>query len=222
MESGVSSGNLVTRPAEMNPAPQNNETPAKRKFRWVLWTVLFYLAGPYLLIPWLKPEWLGRLIGVTSACLAANALLFIYGFHPKSEFLYSKSKIARMGSERTKQNAHRFIRGLVILSSFSWLYLMTIPIGKGCISVSTHGRGQLLEIKGRVVENKMMFGFFFLQQSILISKEGEHLAPGNLTAMYFPRLARQGETYWFLIEPKSRVVLDWQAPSASENPPIWK
>lgn len=194
----------------MNPNTRTGEASVKKSFGWKFWTVAFCLVGPHLILPWLKPEWLGRLVGVTTVFLSVNMLLVIYGCHPKSEFIYSKSKIARKGSDRTKRNVGILLRGLVIASGIWWIFVMTIPMIKDCIGVASHGRSYLIEVKGQVEDNKIMFGLSFIQQNILISTEDKFQMQRSHAALYFPRVARRGQSYQFLIAPNSRVVLDWQ------------
>ena len=85
--------------------------PRRPMGRWVILANLIILALSFALI---KPEWAGRLTAVTLFLAFVTVALLIYGFHPNSEFLHHKSKIARCGSERTKRVARWIIRSLVI------------------------------------------------------------------------------------------------------------
>lgn len=193
----------------MNPKTTAGEATVKKRFGWKFWAVAFCLVGPHIIIPCLKPEWLGRLVGVTTVFFSVNMILVIYGCHPRSKFIYPKSKIARMGSDRTKRNAGLLLRGLVIASGFWWLFVMTIPMIKDCIGVASHGHSYLIEVEGQVADNKIIFGLSFIQQNILISTEDRLQTQRSHTALYFLRVARRGQRYQFLIAPNSRVVLDW-------------
>jgi hypothetical protein len=174
--------------------------------RWVILANVVILALSFALV---KPEWAGRLTAVTLFLGLVTVALLIYGFHPNSEFLHHKSKIARCGSERTKRVARWIIRSLVIAGAVCLLAFGTVPITQDCVQVLVQGRPYLLEVRGRVHSDDFIFGLYFLHQDILVIKEGEQSGHGY-GAFFFPRLARVGNTYQFLIAPRSRMVLDWQ------------
>ena len=181
------------------------------------------LALPVLCLVFIRPEWAGRLVAVAACFLFLTVVLLVYGFRPRSEFLHRNSKLARSKSDRTKRNARRVIRGMVILSGVFLLVLVDRPILEDCASAIRLGRSCLVETRGRVDDNDMIFGLYFLKQSLniisifglyflkqsLIIKEAQR--SDGYTAMFFPRLARVGTTYDFLIAPKSKVVLDWSS-----------
>ena len=166
------------------------------------------LALPVLCLVFIRPEWAGRLVAVAACFLFLTVVLLVYGFRPRSEFLHRNSKLARSKSDRTKRNARRVIRGMVILSGVFLLVLVDRPILEDCASAIRLGRSCLVETRGRVDDNDMIFGLYFLKQSLII-KEAQR--SDGYTAMFFPRLARVGTTYDFLIAPKSKVVLDWSS-----------
>jgi hypothetical protein len=129
-----------------------------------------------------------------------TAMLLVYGFRPKSEFIHRKSKIARIGSERTKRNARRIIRGLVITYATFLLLMVDKPILEDCLWSARQGRPYLSEINGKVLDNDFIFGLYFVHQSLIIKDDQRS---DGYTALFCPRLARVGRTYHFVIAPKS-------------------
>lgn len=169
----------------------------------------------------IKPNWLAHFVAASLFFLSAIGILFFYGFHPKSNFIGRKTKLARQ-SERAQRNAQRIIRGIVIGFAFFLLYFVGQPTAVDWTNYVRHGRPYLSEFKGVVRKNDIFtFGLYFLIQDIIATREEEKSGP-SYTAMFFPRLAREGQTYWFLIAPKSGLVLDWQPANESTNPPMWK
>jgi hypothetical protein len=164
------------------------------------------VALPALCLGFIRPVWVGRLAGVASCLSFLTVVLLVAGFHPRAEFLHRKSKIARTGSERAKRNARRIIRGLVILAGVSSSLLVVRPILEDCLGAIHHGKPYLLDFEGTVRKNDFIFGLYFANQSLIIKDEQRS---DGYTAPFFPRLARVGRMYRFVVAPRSRVVLDW-------------
>ncbi len=167
-----------------------------------------------------KPSWLAHFIATSFCFCFGTLILFFYGFHPKSNFIGRKTKLARQ-SERTQRNAQRVIRGLVIGFACYFFYFVTVPILNDWTHFIQQGRPYVVEFKGRVNNNDILFGAFFIDQTLHITKEGEGSSQAYF-AMFFPRVARYNNSYWFLVAPKSGLVLDWQSVDELENAPIWK
>lgn len=176
--------------------------------------LLTTVAPPFLTLVLIKPEWVGRLIGVAFFCTFVGVATLVYGLHPKSKFLHRKGKIARAGSARVKRNAQRVIRGLVILGGGFFLIFVTRPVLEDCFQTVQQGKPYLVETTGRVSGNDFIFGLYFVKQSLIIKDETRS---DGYIALFFPRLARVGKTYHFLIAPKSKVVLDWSEVQAVGN-----
>jgi hypothetical protein len=189
--------------------------------RKLYWLLLLALTAPCLSFALIRTGWLARLIGVTLFWIIIEILLLLYGFHPKSEFIYAKGKIARIGSDRTKQNARRVIRILVICSAMCVLCFLVVPILTDCFGVIHHGRPYIVQMRGRVAENNI-FLFNTLNQNILVVRDGQ--SSGDVyIAPFFLRIARYGTTNVFLIAPKSKIILDWQpAIDTAPDQVIWR
>jgi hypothetical protein len=185
------------------------------------WRLLFFSLVTTILLCFtvLRPGWLARLAAVAFFWVVVDAALLIYGFHPKSEFLYARGKIARVGSERTKRNSCRTLRSLTILFGLSIFILIVIPVMADCIGIVRSGPAYLLQLKGQVADNNILLGTYFLNQDVLVIEQGEHSGNSHM-AMFFPRIARHGDIYWFMIAPRSKLVLDWQL--TNDSPPKWK
>jgi hypothetical protein len=190
------------------------------KRSWGLF-LLSLLTITLLCFAFLRPDWLARLVAVAAFWLIGDIALLIYGFHPKSEFLYARSKIARVGSERAKRNARRVLRILTVVFGFFILVLVVVPVMADCIGVARSGPAYLLQLRGQVTDNNILLGTYFLNQDVLIIKQGDHSGESHL-AMFFPRVAQHGTTYWFMIAPTSKLVLDWQPTNDYPGRLIWK
>ena len=164
------------------------------------------IALPVLCLTVIRPVWVGRLSAVASCLSFLTLVMLVAGFHPRAEFLHRKSKIARTGSERVKRNARRIIRGLVILTGICFLLLVDRPILEDCLGALRKGKPSLLEFDGTVRKNDFILGLYFANQSLIIKDDEKS---DGYTALFFPRLARIGRTYRFVVAPKSKLVLDW-------------
>lgn len=192
-------------------------TPVKRIISRIFLSGVVVVVLAFLLV---KPNWLAHFIATSFCICFGTGLLFFYGFHPRSHFIGSKTKLARQ-SESTQRNAKRVIRCLVIALAASLFYFVDISILVDWTHFVRDGRPYLSELKGRVNNNDILFGAFFLNQTLhLTTKRGP--LPQPYFAMFFPKVAHFDNTYWFLIAPKSGLVLDWQPAGDSTNSPAWK
>lgn len=154
----------------------------------------------------IKPFWLARIIGISTAFAGINLVILVYGFHPRSKFVLG-GKIARSNSERTKKHAEWIIRGLVILLGLVLGVSGTWPLVHDCINLSAKGRSYAIEIKGKVYNEEGRRGIgSSLLQSVTI-EEGSHFTKRSYSAYYGPRVIK-GDTYLFLIAPKSKAILE--------------
>ena len=198
--------------------PEKQTTSVKAIIGWMALVSLVAIVLSFILI---TTNWLAHFVAVSLFFLSATAILLFYGFHPKSNFIGRKTKLARQ-SERAQRNAQRTIRCIVVGFAIFLLYFVGQPIAVDWTNYVQHGRPYLSEFKGVVRKNDVFaFGLYFLIQNIIATREEEKSGP-SYTAMFFPRLAREGQTNWFLIAPKSGLVLNWQPANESTNPPSWK
>jgi hypothetical protein len=182
---------------------------------------LFSMVAAFLALVLIKPNWHAHFVAVLVLLLSGLIILFFYGFHPKSDFIGRKTKFTR-ASERTQRNAQRVFRVIVIGFAFFILYFVCKPTLTDWIHFVHEGRPYLLEFKGIVRKNNNSFiPPYFLQQNLYVIKDGD-TSEFSYTAMLFPRFAREGQTYWFIVAPKSGLVLDWQLADESTNAPMWK
>jgi hypothetical protein len=179
---------------------------SRRRTGWRI--MLACLAIVVLSFVLIRPEWAARLTATALLLGFATIAMLVYGFNPKSEFLHHKSKIARCGSERTKRIARRVIRCLTIIWTAFILIVWTFPVVRDFVDIVIHGRSHLVEVTGRVRSNEFIFGLYFVNQDLFIIKQGERFGR-DYQATFFPRLARVGKTYTFVVAPRSGMVLDW-------------
>ena len=175
------------------------------RIKWMTLTGILAILLAFVLI---RPEWLARLVAVSIFSCVFNLVLFFYGCHPKSEFLYGKGKIARIGSERAKRNARRVLRGILVAFACFFCWNVTGPVLDDCAQFFRHGRSYLRDVNGIVRENDFILGMFFLNQDLVVSKNAE--MPGvRYSAVFVPQLARVGHRYSFVIAPNSKFILAW-------------
>ena len=199
------------------PAPENKSTSVKSMMAWMFLSGVVVLALNLILV---KPIWLAHFIATSFFICFGILILFYYGFHPDSNFIGPKTKLAHQ-SARTQRNAQRVIRCLVIGFACFLFYFVAAPILSDWAHFTQQGRPYLVEFKGRVDNNDILFGAFFVDQTLRLTKEGGTLGQ-TYFAMFFPRVARNNRIYWFLVAPKSGLILDWQPADELESEPVWK
>jgi hypothetical protein len=191
----------------------------KKRTCWLLLIVL--ITTTLLCFVFIHPEWLARFVAMAVFWVGVAFALLFYGLHPKSAFLHTRSKIARIGSDQAKKNARRVLRVLTILFGSTIFLIIVVPIMTDCVALAHFGPSHILQLKGRVADNNILLGTYFLNQDIIIIKQGENSGDSHM-AMFFPRVARYGNTYWFLVAPSSKFILDWQPVSDNQINPAWK
>jgi len=184
---------------------QNNTKELKiSKARKRLYFLLCF--SPLFSFVVIKPEWVARLVAVEGFILFASAIPFWYGFNPKTNFIWKRSKWARQ-TERTQRFGQRLFRMLTILFGCFILWFITVPVTNDCIRVIREGEKCLIHLQGQVTGDTFRFGTYFFYQSIYISENGQ---PTGIPygALFFPRyLGDRGQLQRFLITPKSQLVL---------------
>jgi hypothetical protein len=124
------------------------------------------------------------------------ALIFFWPAKPTSDRI------------RCCEYAPRVVKVLAILLGVLLFWFVTIPTIRDCSGVIQKGHSYLAEIDGKVLDNQGVFGTRFLEQSFIIVEKGD-TSGNSYSAVFFRRIAHEGETYHFLIAPNSKIVLDW-------------
>ena len=163
-----------------------------------------------------KPEWLARLIAVAGCIVMLNALIFWYGFNPKTNFIWKRSKWARQ-TERTQRFGQRFFRTLTILFGCSILWFVTVPVLIDCLKISRDGEKCLVHLQGQVTSDEFRFGAYFVVQHLWISEN--NIPTGDVYGAFcFPRyLGNREQLQQFLITPNAKLVLECDPVTDSQN-----
>lgn len=177
-----------------------------RKFTdWL--KIAFYatIAGTILIMWLVQPVWVARLSALTYSSWLFTAITIVWGCNPKSEFLYANSKIARIGSERTKRVTGIILRIAVLLAAL-FLLSRSILISFDVFLVANNGIKILIPIKGKVLGNSYTLGMYIISQGLLVRQTGEKYGE-SYTLFFCPTRIDQGETHRFLIAPNSKLIL---------------
>jgi hypothetical protein len=179
--------------------------------------LLFLLClTPLISFAIMKPEWVARLVAVAGCTAMLNALIFWYGFNPKTDFISRWSKWARQ-TESTQQFGQTLLRVLTILMGCFFIWFLTVPIAIDCIRIARNGENSLIHLQGQVTSDDLIFGTFFFRQSITISENGQ---PTQVPyqVLFYPRyLGRNTQLYQFLITPKTEIVLECDVVTNNQN-----
>jgi len=169
--------------------------------KWVAF--LSILIGPYLVLrlPGV-PQALGRAVAV--AILLFGAPVAIIWFGLKSQMIRPGAKLYDPQFDSVRPRIELVIRILVLAFGVFFFFVLTIPLGEDLFLLAV-GQKPLQVMK--TVKYKR-YGNRGPSVSIGLSDEGEEYK------LYYPtKSLRNGDTYEFVVLPRSRTVLDYRAPT---------
>jgi hypothetical protein len=181
-----------------------NKTKSKKARNGLLFLLCL---TPLISFAVVNQEWLARLIAVAGCSLAFNALIFWYGFNPKTNFIWKRSKWARQ-TEKTQRFGQILFRTLTILFGCFILWFVTVPMLIDCLNVTRNGDKCLIHLQGKVTDDEFRFGAYFVVQSLWIS-ENDRPTGDVYEAFCFRRyLGHKDQLQQFLITPNAKLVLE--------------
>ena len=178
--------------------------------------ILIAFVSPLLSFVFIKPEWLARFVATTGFSIVAPIAILVFGLTIKAKIAGGSGYFAKPRPEKTGRNIVFFWRALIVIFGLFMFYVGTIPTLYDAFQLTRQGEIYLKQVKGRVVENSSPSGMYFLHQGLAVEiKKGEQYE--NFNAIFLLRHANLGQTYTFLIAPKSRMVLDFENASPDTN-----
>jgi hypothetical protein len=179
-----------------------------RKFTNTKKIILISLAMPLLSFILIQPDWLARLVADGSYCVVVTVMVFFFAFrsYPKPD----PEKMIVKVSESEMKTRTLVVRGLIIAFGCLALYCDYLQLYDS-VQVMRQGSSYLLKCEGKVTNNDSLYGVYMAEQSVSIEwNEGVQVFRNSFTASLFPRRARPGNTYYFIIAPKSGQILDFK------------
>ena len=140
---------------------------------------------PLIFFAIIKTHWIARLLAVSGSCLIANGLLFYHGFKPAVNLRDNKNKIDFTLTKQQTEYRKNIAKGIAI-SAGMILLTMNIRFFADWFGVCSQGKPYLLEVEGRVKDNNMYMGSFFLDQGLIfIGNKSNYF---NCHATYYPQV----------------------------------
>jgi hypothetical protein len=179
--------------------------PTSNKSRFILKASVFFLlfVFPYWLISLSSPQpWISRAIAVSLFLVLMISATFWYGLSSKTRMIMPGGTLSQPQFDDMRPQMERRIRIFVVLFGVFASIVMGIPFARDLIQLSA--TRDPIRITATAVDKSVpLFGLWFLEQSVRISRPGleYHL-------FYSLQPLRVGQKYEFLILPRSRVILD--------------
>lgn len=170
--------------------------------------VLVCLAAPLLSFILIQPDWLARLVADTAYCVIITVGVFFFAFrsYPKPD---PQKMIVKVSESQVKS---RTLVLRILIAAFGCLGLYcNYLILYDSVHIIHQGSSYLLKCEGKVTNNDSLYGVYMAEQSVSIEwNEGVQVFRNTFAASLFPRRARPGNTYYFIIAPKSGQILDFK------------
>jgi hypothetical protein len=164
----------------------------------------------------IRPEWLARFVAITGFSLVAPIAILVFGLTIEAKIAGGGGYFAKPRPERNGKNIVFVYRAIIVIFGLFMFYVGTIPTLYDAFQLTRQGGIYLKQIQGRVTNNSSPFGMYFFSQGLKVEiQKGEKNE--NCEAIFLPRHANLGQTYKFLIAPKSGMVLDYENASPSTN-----
>jgi hypothetical protein len=149
------------------------------------------------------PQWLGRTIATSILIFAFTASIFWYALSSKTKMILPSGKLSQPQYDGVRPTIERNLRVLVVLFGAFVSYYITIPFSVDLARLV--GGETPFGVTGIVTSKSVpLFGLWFLEQSVRVS--------GEMKAKYLYyswEPIRIGETYDFVVLPRSRVVIEF-------------
>jgi hypothetical protein len=169
----------------------------------LFFVLIFVIPFVVLIVPGV-PQWLGRTIATSILIFSFTVGVFWYGLSSKTKMIVSPGKLSQPQYDSARPLIERNIRIIVVLFGAFFFYYLTFPFS---VDLATLIGGKTpLRISGMVrTKSVPLFGVWFIEQSVMISPETK--VKYQLYYSWDP--LRVGETYEFLVLPRSRVIIEF-------------
>jgi hypothetical protein len=170
--------------------------------------LFLFLVLPYIIVslPGV-PQWFGRTIATSMFIVLMPAFMLWYGLSPRTKMIGASGKLSQPQYDSVRPTIEKNIRVFFVLVGVVSFVYLTVPFGTDLVRLM--GDEKPLNITGAVKDKSVpLFGLWFLNQAVHISQETK--VKYNLYYSWKP--LRVGETYQFVVLPRSRVILEFREP----------
>jgi hypothetical protein len=188
----------------MDPKIRNNwqgGNPMKR-MHWLAIFFIFVFPVVIVSLPGV-PIWLGRAVAVSIFFFFLDVGIFWYGLNPKSKMILGGT-LAEARFDKTRPKIELGIRICVIAFGLVLIVYKVLPLASDLFHLSTGEKPAGFTAK--VIYETSSFGGLLLgERSVRFAREG-----ASYTLFYsWTSPLRVGESYEFVVLPRSRLVLDF-------------
>jgi|HubBroStandDraft_2_1064218.scaffolds.fasta_scaffold83564_2 hypothetical protein len=178
-----------------------SRVPSKAAFFFLLFVFPYWLLSLHTF-----QQWVSRAIAVSLFLTLMISATFWYGLSSKTRMIMPGGRLSQPQFDDFRPQMEKRIRIFIVLFGVFACIVMGIPFARDLIQLSS--TREPIRITATTVDKSVpLFGLWFLEQSVRISRPGLEY---HLFYSLQPLLV--GQKYEFLILPRSRVILEARTP----------
>ena len=178
--------------------------PVIKSTRLYLFLAVFVLPYVLLILPGI-PRWLGRTVAVMLFVVLLSVCIFWFGVSPKSKIIRASGKLSQPQYDKVRPKIELGIRVATVFLGVLFCFTATFPLALDLAHLAV-GRKPTLFI-GTVVDRSTPFmDVLLLAGSVRLSRVGP-----SYYLLYSRAQPHLGESYEFLVLPRSRFIVDFRS-----------
>jgi hypothetical protein len=186
------------------PQPANRKERKEKRFFWAI-AVFFIFVIPVVAVNLQPvPLWLGRATAVSSFTFFLTVAIFWFGLDPKTRMIMG-GRLAQPELDRERKKIEIGIRIAVVVFGVFFFWLDAFPLASDLI--------HLLKGEARTTFTAKVAYRTTALGGVLLGENSVRLVPGgdSYYAFYnWTKPLRVGESYEFVVLPRSRMILDFR------------
>lgn len=178
--------------------------PVIKSTRLYLALAVFVLPYVLLILPGI-PRWLGRTVAVTLFVFLLSVCVFWFGVSPKSKIIHESGKLSQPQYDKVRPKIELGIRAAIVFLGVLFCFTATYPLALDLAHLAVDRKPTIFV--GTVVDRSTPFmGVLLLAGSVRLSRVGP-----SYYLLYSRAQPHLGESYEFLVLPRSRFIVDFRS-----------
>jgi hypothetical protein len=150
------------------------------------------------------PAWLGRAIATSCFMFFSTVGILWFGLSPKSRVIGRSGKINQPQFDRVRPTIERIIRTIIVAFGVFFFFELTLPFATDLFHLARGMKPERITA-GIIYRTVPLGGLWFLKQSVRFTRDAV-----SYSLFYSWQPIRVGESYEFVVLPRSRVILEFQ------------
>lgn len=180
----------------------------RKTISWLVAVSLVFVL-PIIAVNLNVPVWIGRMIAVSSFTFFFTVAIFWFGVSPNTKMIVGKRGLADPKFDHVRPRIELAIRIAVVLFGFVFLASNTVPLANDLLHLATGEQPTTLTAT-ITYRTSSPGGLLVGERSVRFDRRGE-----SYYLFYsWTKPLRIGETYVFVVLPRSRMILDFHEGAA--------